>query len=232
MALRVAVVTDDEWRRRGLVDGLDELGGIIERPTGLPVHEVAHTDWSQIDAALLIADTPCDPWDQFRALAALPFARLSGHPTLHLTVIADDLSNPLLPLRAAEAGADALLPSTSLKDLETLETAVLLPSTGNQPWRLSDHRRLADLGVSTGARPGACLQWIEDQGLTEAFRSERHGLSRRRAITIRSKVMELTGMHPVTALRGGDSVARVPSWSQIHRFVATSRGRLPSVQWS
>jgi hypothetical protein len=133
--------------------------------------------------------------------------------------------NPLVAVRAGEAGADHLYPAGEVGDLVALAGVVTSPDPGRAPARMADLPALRSLGLSFASRLTAGLDMVEAAGLTPAFaRGAGHGLTRRRAITMRRRLAEEIGVRPVGPVSAGAHQMSIPSWQQLRRLVNLARG--------
>jgi CheY-like chemotaxis protein len=224
-ARRVAVVADDEWHRRGLADGLRDLGGVLQVTSTLTTAEARdHAGWADIDVAVVkAAGSPA--WDRFGGIAAAIAIRRKcgrGHPLVVL--LAEDGDHDLLVLRAVEAGVDHVYTLAELATLDDLERLVLVPDPDRAPLRRLDTRALRLMGLSSSSRPNAGLALIRERELTAAFDGPDAGLSRRRAITLRRDLAEVMRVAPAGPGSAGMADRTLPSWRQLQRIVHTARG--------
>lgn len=224
---RIAVIDGDEWRRRGLVDGLRELGGVIVVAHALTHEEAAGVDdWSEADIVLVSASTTEDHWDRFGGInvaAAIKQHRPREQTAPKLVLLCSQRTSPLLPIRAAEAGIDFIYPAA--RTLDELERLVLAPDLERTPARSADYGVLRRLGLLFSSRLNAGLGYIQQQGLTQLFSPVGDArVTRRGAITVRQHLAELIRIQPA----GGGTAAlanrTLPSWKQLRLVVDAARG--------
>ena len=222
-ALGVAVMVDDEWRRRGLVDGLCEVGGILEVVWSGPA-EVSSTI---LDAApelvLLGLDRPLG-WDAlagFSSASALG-ERLATGPVV--VGLAPDLSNPLVAVRAVESGIHHLCSWDEITDLETLECALLAPPVTWAPGQRLDFDQLRQLGVPPTARLSAGLRYLMEEGFADVAGRGLQPFTRRRKITLRRRFAAVTGVRAVGPVSAAANQPVVPSWQQLCAIADLARG--------
>ncbi|HEY8547917.1 MAG TPA: hypothetical protein VIL36_22820 [Acidimicrobiales bacterium] len=213
----VAVVDDDEWRRRGLVDGLRELG-----------HELADVAaLAPADPAVVIvaADAAHGHWDRLRGLRTAGDLRARLGDGARIVVLADHLDNPLLPVRAIEAGADHLYPRAEVHDLASLHAVVRAPSPARRPAALADPLRLRPFGVTPASRLSAGLALVEQREVTGLFDDPPTvHLTRRRSITLRRALATTMAVEPAGPVTAARNQAVRPTWHQLRRLVAVARG--------
>lgn len=221
----VAVVDDDEWRRRGLVDGIRELGGGLNVVAAGPRDSSTELPAVAAGVVVVAADPAVASWDRYVGVrtAGEVRHRLGSAPTV--IVLTDDLRNPLLPVRAAEAGADHLYPRSEVSDLVSLQAMLVLPSPERRPAALVDLALIRTLGVSFTSRLSAGLVLIEQAGLTGLF-DDPPSLrpTRRRSITLRrtlASTMRVRAAGPVTS---ASNQPTRPTWHQLRQLVDLARG--------
>jgi hypothetical protein len=219
----VVVLDRDEWRRRGLADGLRELGTVpgahAPGPDGL-----ADVPWARVGLVLVGVDEPAPAWDRFGGLGLARAARALGPPGI-VTVAVTAAVNPLVALRAAEARVDHLYPRRDVGDLRALAELVAGPDPARSPRALADPAALRLLGLTFASRLTAGLELVEAAGLAPALAAgDGHGLSRRRAITLRRKLAAEIGVHPVRPVSAGAHQPSIPSWQQLRELIDLARG--------
>lgn len=221
----VAVVDNDEWRRRGLVDGIRELNELqVARACGRD--EAGQLRSAELEVVLVAAESIAPgAWDRLVGLRTAGDVRRFLDRTATVVVLADDLSNPLLPVRAAEAGVDYLYARSDVSDLVALQTALTAPSPQRRPAELIDFERIRSLGVSFSSQLSEGLIMIEHRGLTGLFDDPPSvHLTRRRSITLRralARAMAVRAAGPVSAAR---NQSHCPTWHQLRQVVDIARG--------
>ncbi len=224
----VVVVDDDEWVRRGLAEGVRSSERL--HPLGALDHAeaAAWNDWRHVDVALV--DAYCDGddrFDRFPGVGVVERIRRFRSPAETLViVISGHLTNDLLRLRMAEAGADFFYGRNEVRNLWSLEGSILHPESARRADR-GDPLALARHGLRSTSRLNCGLAYLRDRGLGPAFGSpvrDETVLSRRRAISVRAQVADMVGIRS-TAAGSGAFVERVlPSWRQVFDLVNEARG--------
>jgi CheY-like chemotaxis protein len=222
--LRIAVVDDDLWIRTGRVTALESAGlqvvAACDHQEALSSPEL----WSDIDVVLVDAWDGREDWDRFPGVAVVESIRLvrSREQTL-VIVISGHITNDLLRLRMAEAGADFFYGHSELRGPEDLLRAIRQPDDDRRA-RPVDSSRLAALGASSSSRLNAALHDIERRGLKDAFRPRTSQkalpVGRRTLITTRRRVSEIAR---IARSRPG-STDGPPEWRQVTRLVNLARG--------
>lgn len=222
-ALRVAVMVDDEWRRRGLADGLDEVGGILDVAWSGPA-EVTSTLVGADPELVLLGLDRVDGWDGLAGFssAATLTARLPAAPMV--LGVAPDLSNPLVAVRAVESGIQHLCSWSEVVDLETLECALLAPPVSWAPAQRLDFDQLRRLGVPPRSRLSAGLRYLMDEGFPSVAGPGFDPFTRRRKITLRQRFASITGVRAVGPVSAAANQPVVPSWQQLCAIVDLARG--------
>lgn len=221
----IVVLDHDEWRRRGLTDGVRELGvATVHAPSP---DALARVPWDRVRLALVGVDMPVTAWDRYAGLRLVRAARDragrgAGLVTVALTTA---VGNPLVAVRAGEAGVDHLYPSHEVGDLETLGRVVTAPGAERAPLQVVDHAGLRLLGVTFGSRLTAGLDLVEALGLAPVFSGPGgHGLTRRRAITVRRRLAETIGVRPVGPASASAHQPSIPSWRHLRELLDLARG--------
>jgi len=215
----VAVVDDDEWRRRGLVDGLRELG---VRDPGRPAEGAT--------VVIVAAEAARDRWDRLAGFRTAGDLRELLGDGARIVILADGLDNPLVPVRAVEAGADHLYPRAEVRDLDALRAVVEAPSPDRRPAALVDPARLDPLGVTPTSRLSAGLALIEQRGVTGLFDDPPTvQLTRRQSITLRRALATAMAVHPAGPVTAARNQAVRPTWHQLRRLVDLARGAAPAL---
>jgi hypothetical protein len=238
--LAVAVVDDDEWRRRGLVDGVRELGDGLTvagscdragsarlRPTGAggPGRTGGPDAGPPGLVVLVAADTPAPAWDRLAGFRTAGDLRRRFGDAARIVVLADDLRNPLLAVRAIEAGADHLYPRSEVHDLASLRAVLLAPDGERRPATLVAPGLLRAIGVTAMSRLSAGLDAIEQRELTGLFDDPPSLLlSRRRSITLRRTLATTMAVQATTPPSATRDPAVRPTWQQLRRVVDLARG--------
>lgn len=211
MAIRVVIVDDDVWVRRGRAQLLAETPGTEV------VAALGHSDaladpelWEAADVVLV------DAWDRQAGFDRFPgvgvVRAIRSHPRcaeITVIVVTGQVVNDMLRLRMAEAGADLFYGHEELSDPERLTAAVLescveRPSTG-----------FAQAGK---IHPDAALDWVRHHDVEEAFSGPTQKaipFSRRTLGHIRREVAARAGI--------GASNKLAP-WREVVRFVNRARG--------
>lgn len=226
---RVVVVEDDEWRRRGLADGLRQLGGALTVYAALDFDAALDfAEWSDVDIALVDTIWREDSWDHFNGLkvgaaikAATKTSAGDAQPVAVLLTGTD--VNDLLVIRAAEAGFDFVYRRDEVGCVDDLERVVLAPDLARSPGRIADFSALRRLGLSFSSRLNAGLTFLEENGLT-CHVSGAQTLSRRRSITLRQRLAEMIGIRASGTASAATVERTLPSWRQVQQIVDLARG--------
>lgn len=227
--LAVAVVDDDEWRRRGLVDGVRELGDGLTVAGSCDRAGSARLGGADAGAAglvvLVAADTPGPAWDRLAGFRTAGDLRRRLGDAARIVVLADDLRNPLLAVRAIEAAADHLYPRSEVHDLPSLRAVLLAPDGERRPAVLVAPGLLRAIGVTAMSRLSAGLDAIEQGGLTGLFDDPPSLLlSRRKSITLRGALATTMAVEATTPPSATRDPAVRPTWQQLRRVVDLARG--------
>ncbi|MEQ1785443.1 MAG: hypothetical protein ABL966_00195 [Acidimicrobiales bacterium] len=226
---RVVLVEDDEWSRRGLRDGLADLDSFD------PIFALSHAEatasgpeWHRAELTLVGAEGGSDRFDRFTGVRVVQEIR--AHCTRRenvVVVLAGGAPNPLLHLRAAEAGADHVIRREDVPDLAHLEAALLRPGDGI---RFDPEVRayLKHFGLSPSSRLNAGLAYVEAAGLAGTMGQlgprDAQSITRRRAISTREAFTRIVGVQAVDSGSGAITQRLLPSWKQVTTVIAMARG--------
>jgi hypothetical protein len=197
--------------------------------------ELAQARASDLDVLVVSLDSRFPGFDRFAPVIELQrFAsrtRAASEPGPMVLGLSVAESNPLLPLRAAEAAVDHLYWWDQLDSIQTLEQMVLAPEAETQPRSIPTLASLRRIGVTTNSTLNAGLDWISDNGLAWAFAGTCEGtLSRRRRITVRERLTAVMKAHCSDGRSQSSQARTLPSWQQLSALVDLARGA--SDQWS
>jgi DNA-binding NarL/FixJ family response regulator len=203
-ALRLLVVDDDEWVRRGRVAALQERGvlaSVVGRDHRGALDEPAV--WDDVDVALVDAHDPDAPWDRFPGVAVVQAARRRRPDGLRIIVITGHDGNELLRRRMADAGADWFFAHRAVRNVEDLLNAVV------DPVRFGTVLETQYSGLNDA------LDLIDARGFHDAFEPGRpqkaSSASRRQLITLRShlsRVLKFGGNAPLRRIAAVVNEAR------------------------
>jgi len=223
---RVVVVEDNEWRRRGLVDGLRQLGGALTAYAAMPLEEaLGFNHWDQVDIVLVDAAWRRDHWDRFFGLRVGDAIRACLPEPAPVTVLlVGHEANHLLVVRAAEAGFDFVYQRAGVRTIDDLERMVLAPDLGRSPGRIADFPALRQLGLSFSSRLNAGVAFVEENGLAGQLADGPTALSRRRSITVRQRIADLVGIRPTGPASAATVERTLPSWRQVQQIFDLARG--------
>jgi CheY-like chemotaxis protein len=209
--IRVAIVDDDVWIRRGRAQALSEMAGV--EVTAVLGHAEAlerPASWSAVDVALVDAWDHRAGFDRFPGVAVVRHIRASeGGERVKVVVVSGHVVNDLLRLRMAEAGADLFYGHEEVADAASLGAVVRGEVPGRPP---------PGPPPAGGLHPDRALDWIRDQGVESAFVGAPQkllGLSRRAVIHIRREVGGRAGL---------SSAGSVAPWRLVSAFVDRARG--------
>lgn len=220
----IVLVDDDQWRRRGVVACLDELGGILHvLGATSPAEAPASESWTQADVVFVSADGPADAWDRFNGLDAARAVRDSNSDRLRIVLLVPHDFGQVALLRAVETGVDEVFPWDEIKTPADLELLALVPDHKRHPRALVDVRELAAQGLSPSSRPGAALAYVAEHKLGDLFDLAPQ-LSRRRMITLRSDLGDLLRLTPVGVSGDVLNTRTQPPWRQLLCVVNAARG--------
>lgn len=222
----MAVLVADEWRRRGLVSGVETLGGLLTCTWSGPPS--SHGLFEGSPEILLVGIDVEDGWDRYAGLTVLaavrPRERVRPHPPTTVG-IAWDLSNPLIAVRAAEVRLDLLCSWREIADLAGLERVLLTPPLGWSPGERMDFEALRHLGVPPNACLTRALEHIQRAGLQPDFEGvEAASLTRRQRITLRRTLAEVSGIRAVEQGSAASNQPVFPSWQQLRSVMNSARG--------
>lgn len=223
-AARIAVVDDDMWVRTGRVSALESAGLTVVLACDHDQALAGEELWADVDVVLVDAWDASQEWDRFPGVRVVESVRRvrSSNETL-VIVISGHITNELLRLRMAEAGADFFYGHGELRNLDDLLRAICAPDQARRA-RPSANFNVATFGISSSAQLNAALHDIEDRGLQEAFRPRTSQKSlpfgRRALIATRRRVASLSRM----TQPGPDGDRREPEWRHVVRLVNMARG--------
>ena len=223
---RVVVIDDDEWRRRGIVDGLRELGGALAVHAALTHRQALQFGpWSQVDVVILDASGAVGGWDRFAGLEVAEAIRAVSPTPTPVVVLVADVDNSLLVVRAAEAGVDFVYRRCDVRTIEELELLALAPDSSHTPARIADFEALRQLGVSFSSRLNAGLEFLADSGYAvELGRGVLPHLTCRRSITLRQRLVQIVGIRGIGGGGATGVQASIPSWRQLIEIIDLARG--------
>lgn len=228
--LRIAIVDDDEWVRKGRSVALAESGQVALGFVGTHADAIALPleTWAQTDVVLIDAYDTDASFDHFAGVAVVERIHEmdpEGRPTL--IVITGHLLDDVLRLRMAEAGADFLFGHGEVRTVEQLLLAIQDPASVLAPGP-PDPEGLAKLGLSVDSRPNEAMRWVDQSGLAEVFVEASEGESqktfevgRRR---IRAARQQLAAKGGFRRTADGERTS-VPEWQQIVSIVSAARGK-------
>lgn len=193
-APRVVIVDDDEWIRRGRADGLRETDAI--RSVVAIDHADALADpsvFDDCDVAVVDAHVPSERWDRFVGVQVVREIRARrDRQETRIVVVTGHANNDALRQRFADAGADYLYSHDDVRSVPDLVEAI----TTNGP---------ALARTRSGPKWDDAIQLVEEAQATELFvpgvAIKQSGISRRRTITLRTKLVRLLGLSKDTATR-------------------------------
>ena len=160
--IRIAVVDDDMWVRTGRVSTLESAGLTVVMACDHDQALAGDDQWTDVDVVLVDAWDASQEWDRFPGVRVVESVRRvrSSNETL-VIVISGHVTNELLRLRMAEAGADFFYGHGELRNLDDLLQAIRSPNQArrarphseHQGCRsLASHRPLSSMPRSTTSR--------------------------------------------------------------------------------
>ena len=228
--LRVAIVDDDEWVRKGRSVALTESGEVAVGFVGPHAEAllVPLEAWAETDVVLIDAYDTDAPFDHFAGVAVVErIHRIETDARPTLIVITGHLLDDVLRLRMAEAGADFLFGHGEVRTVEQLVAAIRDPASIRGPGP-PDAGALGKLGLSLDSRPNEAMHWVDQSGLAEVFVEAAEGESqktfdvgRRR---IRAARQQLASRGGFRRTADGERTS-VPEWQQIVSIVSAARGK-------
>lgn len=231
------VVEDDELRRAGRATlaraslgqsvatlSVDQAIGVGQRPLTASVRGVvvvvrrAQTGWDRYPGVAAIASI----------VEGVAAQSVSGPPAV--VAVVSRFASPLLRVRAASAGAAAIVESDQTgSEAGWLELVHRMKRGGSA---LPSIRR-ADTVVGAGVDPNAVLALIVERGLESVFtglrRQRDSGLTRRQTIQLRTQLARVGGIRPSAQRSHGGPVRdlAMPTWRDALSFVDEARGEAP-----
>jgi len=199
-ARSVVIVDDDEWVRRGRVHALEQHPAFASVVGIDPTEALAWTTrWADVDSVVVDAHDSRADWDKFVGVAVVRHVRVYRSPAETVVVmITGHAQNDRLRLRAAEAGADWFFAHADVRTADDLVTAILDPG-GIRLERSAD-----------GAALDEALDLVDHDGARALFdgsaSQKQVSLSRRRIITLRSRLSRTLGLTSTAPLK---SIAEV-----------------------
>jgi CheY-like chemotaxis protein len=228
--LRIAIVDDDEWVRKGRSVALAESGEVTVGFVGPHAEALALplTEWAGTDVVLIDAYDTDASFDHFAGVAVVERIReMDAERRPVLIVITGHLLDDVLRLRMAEAGADFLFGHGEVRSVENLLVAIRDPASIRAPGP-PDAEALAKLGLSPDSRPNEAMHWVDQSGLAEVFVEAAEGESQK---TFEVGRRRIRAARQQLAARGGfrrtadGERTSVPEWQQIVTIVSAARGK-------
>lgn len=210
----VAVVHPDEWVRRGWVSGLSELG--VKARSWPSLSRPAEAEYRPEVVFVHIGDGP--GWDRYSTISEVQASGLTDG-SARVVAVVPALSNPLLRLRLQEAGVREAVMPVDLADMDGLRRA--LESEAASPSLLPAELRA--FGLKPTAALNDCLAWVQGSEAAAVVDGELD-LSRRRLISLRTRIASMLQMEPWAAGSGAIVERRVPSWRQVIAVLNMARG--------
>ena len=228
--LRIAIVDDDEWVRKGRSVALTESGQVTVGFVGSHAEALALTssEWAAVDVVLIDAYDTDAAFDHFAGVAVVERIQAIAagrRPTM--VVVTGHLLDDVLRLRMAEAGADFLFGHGEVRTVEQLLAAIHDPASVRGPGP-PDADALGMLGLSLDSRPNEAMRWVDQSGLAEVFVDAAEGESQK---TFEVGRRRIRAAREQLAARGGfrrtadGERTSVPEWQQIVSIVSAARGR-------
>jgi DNA-binding NarL/FixJ family response regulator len=158
LPVRVVIIDDDEWIRRGRADALRDLPG-IDVTTILDHHDALAfgAGWDSVDVALVDARDDNQAWDKFPGVSVVEAIRARRDPEqTTVIVISGHMLNDVLRLRMHEAGADFFYSHDEVRNVEQLATVIEHPSSGRRASPPSSSG-LSSAGLTPKSTPNAAL---------------------------------------------------------------------------
>lgn len=221
MAIRVVIVDDDIWVRRGRAQALGECPGLEVAGTLGHAEALAQDlPWASVDVVLVDAWDAQAGFDRFPGVAVVRAIRAAapGGPP-RIVVVTGHVFNDMLRQRMTQAGADLFYGHEDVADAERLAAVV---SAAARPPAVTGGSAPGPAGLGQAgpeqAGPESALDWIQERGLEPAFYSESQKtvpFSRRTVGNIRREVGRRAGLAPT---------GQLPRWRAVVDFVNRARG--------
>jgi len=224
-SVQIALVdTPDRARRSGeALAGARGVSLAVEAHHGAPFAPKALLAVDVVVVGLFDPSAAFDRCPGVELVDRLADMRPGAQPAL--VAVADGRVSDLVRLRLVEAGADHLVATDTLAQLGALAD---LAGSASTTWRpIKSSMELAHHGLGLTSRLNAGLAHIVSNGLEAAFRpgsGAGGGLSRRRAITVRTALAEIVGIQAVGEGSGAVLARSLPSWRQLAELVWVARG--------
>ena len=218
--LHVAIVDDDPWVREGRAGALVRKGVEVVHLSD-HIEALARDGWDDVDVLLVDAHNSGAEFDRFQGVRVVEKVR-GERPKgdLRIVVLTGHAFNDLLRIRMAEAGADVLFPHDAVRSPDDLMAVV--DGTGWAATGVDDGAR-ARVGLAPRSNVNQAVAWAEQhlgEAALEPGKSQKSlELTRRRLITARRRVSELTGMSP-----GGSGSRSILEWREVAAFLQRARG--------
>jgi CheY-like chemotaxis protein len=185
-SVRIAVVDTDEWVRRGRVDALRSVHGVVVVRSDSAAEALRwREEWDDVDVVLVSASRTSSGFDRFPAVGVVESVRLRRSTgQTRVVAVAEQSHRDLLRARLGEAGADFMYSTGQLRTVPELVDALQ-----------------GDASAALTPRPSrlnATLAFISAVGLQDAFmpgqRQKQLALSRRQVITLRWHLSQFLGL--------------------------------------
>ena len=213
--LKVVIVDDDSWIRRGRAAAINEVPGFAAIAAMSPDEAFAHDDpdwWSATDVVLADAHDDDAGFDKFIGVRVVAHIRsLTGRARPQILVITGHLYNDLLRLRMAEAGADFLYSHSEVRSTEALIGAI------QASWAMAD----STSGPLPSKTPGLndAVMWAETNLGEGAFQHESQ-----KALPVSRRAI-ITARHRLRYQLPSSDGRTIPSWREIADFIDRARGK-------
>jgi CheY-like chemotaxis protein len=184
--MRIAVVDSDEWVRRGRVDALRSVHGVVVVRSDSAAEALRWSEeWDDVDVVLVSAARTPSGFDRFPAVGVVESVRLRrSKGQTRVVAVAEQSDRDLLRARLGEAGADFMYSTGQLRTVPELLDA------------LQGHASAAL--TPRPSRLNATLAFISAVGLEDAFMpgqpQKQLALSRRQVITLRRRLSQFLGL--------------------------------------
>jgi hypothetical protein len=214
--LRVAIMCEDPWARRGLATGLEERGIATSSIVSWSSDDASHVRWRWATHLLFVPEVR-HGWDGFRLINAARKA-LEVRSDLDVVAMTARAADPYLRLRAAELGPIRIIDMTRLD--EPAELAALLAK------RCDPEPLVRPPGVGPRCRPSAVLDHVTQRHLEWVFDGTGVPLGRRPRITLRRVVATLGDLSSAPERLTGGPLrdTSLPTWREVLHFVNGLRG--------
>lgn len=209
--LRIAIVDDDSWVRRGRAAALGESATTVVVSTWSPDEALATTAddlVGHVDVVLVDAHDESAGFDKFVGVRVVAHVReLCGRELPRIVVITGHVYNDLLRIRLAEAGADFLYAHSDVRSPEALLEAI------SRAWTSAGAPEPVSTGINTA------VDWAARNLGEPALQNESQ-----KALPVTRRSI-ITARHRLARYVAPNSDGAVPTWKEVSAFLDRARGK-------